>query len=106
VRGAAVDLAAVATARHRLRQIAVENPDMRWPTDDDLVAIVGDDDEMKATIQIAIRVEPELAERIDRQVEAVKKEHPGMSVGRADIIRTATIKYLDITEADEKPRKK
>lgn len=100
-----VDLAAVRGARERLRALAVEHPELCGPGDVDAWAAILMEDEanMSKTEQVAIRMEPELLERIDAHVEHMKSAMPGVNLSRADAIRALLLKALG--DEPKKPRR-
>jgi predicted DNA-binding protein len=56
------------------------------------------------TTQLAIRLPPELIERLDAHAERMNREHPGLGATRTDAVRTLLTAALDRVEAAE-PRK-
>lgn len=88
----------VADARRRLREIADENPDMRWPTEAELVELLSEEN-MGETQMVGFRMPFDLLERLDKQAERLKREIPGV-----DWTRTAVVRYL-LTQALDQAEK-
>jgi hypothetical protein len=58
------------------------------------------------TTQVAFRLADRLLERIDRHVQRMAKEHPGIEFTRVDAVRALLTKALDGEEANREPARK
>jgi hypothetical protein len=100
-----VDMEAVRQARANLRRIAREHPELttkpseanRRGWEKDLETMDQTKDE-----QIVVRLSSALLERIDAYAERMRREVPGPSWNRSDVVRMLLAKAMD--EADS-PRK-
>jgi hypothetical protein len=110
-----VDEVAVAAALRRLDAIIAKHPELVGPTGPDnvsawmetLKSIEGETDMAKEpTTQVAFRLPDSLIARLDRHVERMTKEHPGLDFTRADAVRSLLTRALDQIEGSSAPTKR
>jgi hypothetical protein len=104
-----VDLEAVRLARANLRRLAHEHPELTtepskpnrrgWETE--VEAIV---DETKDE-QMVVRLPGTLLARVDAYAERLRREMPGPSWKRSDVLRLVLAKALDATEPAKKGKR-
>ncbi len=104
-----VDLEAVRLARANLRRLAREHPELTtepskanrrgWETE--VEAIV---DETKDE-QMVVRLPGALLARVDAYAERLRREMPGPSWKRSDVVRLLLAKALDETEPPKKGKR-
>jgi len=58
------------------------------------------------TTQVAFRLPDSLIARLDRHVERMTKEHPGLDFSRADAVRSLLTRALDEIEGASAPTKR
>jgi len=58
------------------------------------------------TTQVAFRLPDSLIARLDRHVERMSKEHPGLDFSRADAVRSLLTRALDQIEGAGAPAKR
>ncbi len=58
------------------------------------------------TTQTAFRLPPDLLERLDRHVDRVNADSPGLDVNRTDVVRMLLTKGLDEAEREAGRRRK
>jgi hypothetical protein len=58
------------------------------------------------TTQVAFRLPDSLITRLDRHVERMTKEHPGLDFSRADAVRSLLTRALDQIEGPSAPGKR
>ncbi len=61
-------------------------------------------DDLLAT-QVAVRFPNDLLDRLERYVQRLKKERPGLNVSRADAVRMIVHERLDQIEAEDSKKK-
>ena len=113
--GGGVDLAAVREARARLADLARDFPELTGPSGPDNAAsweetLRADEEESMVpnkprtmTEHTAIRLPPELLERVDAYRDGVEAAS-GFKPGRADVFRKALEEFLDAHEKSAKRR--
>jgi hypothetical protein len=104
-----VDLEAVRLARANLRRLARDHPELttepskanrrRWETE--VEAIV---DETKDE-QMVVRLPGALLARVDAYAERLRREMPGPSWKRSDVVRLLLAKALDESEPPKKSKR-
>jgi hypothetical protein len=108
-KGRPVNLEAVRLARANLHRLAREHPELttepskanrrRWETE--VEAIV---DETKDE-QMVVRLPSSLLERVDAYAERLRREMPGPSWKRSDVVRHLLAKALDEAEPPKRGRR-
>lgn len=102
-----VDEVALAAARRRLDATIAKYPELVGPTGPDNVSDwietlksieEGTDMAKETTTQVAFRLPDSLIARLDRHVERMTKEHPGLDFSRADAVRSLLTRALDEIE--------
>lgn len=73
----------------------------------DKIASLFDDEKageetMAKSVQIALRLEPETLERIDKEVELFRANHPGVHYSRTDAVRAYIHKGLEADDAERR----
>ena len=109
-KGRAVDLAAVRLARANLRSLARKHPELTtepstanrqgWVTD--VEAMMADDTKDE---QMVVRLPSALLERVDAYAERLRREMPGPSWKRSDVVRLLLAKALDAAEPTKKGKR-
>jgi len=109
-KGRRVDLAAVRLARANLRRLAREHPELTttpskanrraWETE--LEAIVGDETKDE---QIVVRLPSSLLERLDAYAERMRRDMPGRSWRRSDVVRMLLARALNDVEPPKKGKR-
>jgi Arc/MetJ-type ribon-helix-helix transcriptional regulator len=66
----------------------------------------GTDMTKEPTTQVAFRLPDSLIARLDRHVERVSKEHPGLDFSRTDAVRSLLTRALDQSEGSSDPTKR
>jgi|CZKU01.1.fsa_nt_gi hypothetical protein len=108
-KGQRVDLDAVRLARANLRRLAHEHPELttepskgnRKGWEADVEAIV---DETKDE-QMVVRLPGALLARVDAYAERLRREMPGPSWKRSDVVRLLLAKALDAAEPTKKGKR-
>jgi hypothetical protein len=103
-----IDLGAVRDARKRLRQLALERPELtgpRGPRNRAGWEAVLEEDEMVAAKMAAFRLPEELIGRLDEYAEQMSSE-TGVKITRADVVKKLLMEGLDRVEAEQKKRKR
>jgi hypothetical protein len=98
-----IDLGAVRTARANLRRLAREHPELttkpseanREGWESELETIVADETKDE---QIVVRLPSALLERLDAYAERMRRETPGPSWKRSDVVRMLLARALDEAE--------
>lgn len=110
-----VDEVALAAAQRRLDAIIAKHPELVGPTGPDNVSDwietlksieEGTDMAKEPTTQVAFRLPDSLIARLDRHVERMSKEHPGLDFTRADAVRSLLTRALDHIEGSNAPTKR
>ena len=110
-----VDEVALAAARRRLDATIAKYPELVGPTGPDNVSDwietlealeEGTDMAKEPTTQVAFRLPDSLIARLDRHVERMTKEHPGLDFSRADAVRSLLTRALDHIEGPSAPAKR
>ena len=110
-----VDEVAVAAALRRLDAIIAKHPELVGPTGPDNVSAwmemlealeEGSEMAKEPTTQVAFRLPDSLIARLDRHVERMGKEHPGLDFTRADAVRSLLTRALDQIEGASAPTKR
>jgi hypothetical protein len=105
----------LAAARRRLDAIIAKHPELVGPTGPDNVSDwiealksieEGADMAKEPTTQVAFRLPNSLIARLDRHVERMSKEHPGLDFSRADAVRSLLTRALDEIEGSSAPPKR
>ncbi len=55
--------------------------------------------------QVGVRFPTELLSRLERYTERLKRERPGLSVTRADVVRMLVHERLDQIDAEDKAKR-
>ena len=108
-KGRTVDLAAVRRARANLRRLAREHPELggapgeanREGWEKDLEGMMADETKDE---QIVVRLPKSLLDRLDAHAEQLRREMPGPSWKRSDVVRLLLERALD--QAIPAPKKK
>jgi hypothetical protein len=99
----------------RLDELAKKHPEFLGPTGPDNVNAwietlesieEGTDMAKEPTTQVAFRLPDSLLARLDRHVERMSKEHPGLDFSRADAVRSLLTRALDQIEGPSTPTKR
>lgn len=107
------DEVAVAAALRRLDGIVRKHPELTGPSGPDNVAdwiVTLDSDEKglhmakEPTTQVAFRLPNKLIERLDRHVERMCADNPGLDFSRADAVRSLLTRVLDEVERSKRER--
>jgi len=110
-----VDEVAVAASMRRLDELAKKHPELLGPRGPDNVSAwmetlealeEGSDMAKEPTTQVAFRLPDNLIARLDRHVERMGKEHPGLDFTRADAVRSLLTRALDQIEGASAPTKR
>jgi hypothetical protein len=110
-----IDEVGLAAARRRLDAIIAKHPELVGPTGPDNVSDwietlksieEGTDMAKEPTTQVAFRLPDTLIARLDRHVERMTKEHPGLDFSRADAVRSLLTRALDQIEGPSAPAKR
>jgi hypothetical protein len=109
-----IDEVGLAAARRRLDAIIAKHPELVGPTGPDNVSdwietLKSIEEETMAkepTTQVAFRLPDSLIARLDRHVERMTKEHPGLDFSRADAVRSLLTRALDQIEGPSTPAKR
>jgi hypothetical protein len=109
-----VDWQAVRTARANLRRLAREHPELTGAPSkanrDGWASVLEDlEDDMADETkdeQIVVRLERSLLERLDAQAERLRREMPGPSWKRSDVVRYLLARALDEVEPAPKRGKR
>ena len=110
-----VDEVALAAARRRLDATIAKYPELVGPSGPDNVSAwmetleeleKGTDMAKEPTTQVAFRLPDSLIARLDRHVERMTKEHPGLDFTRADAVRSLLTRALDEIEGPSAPTKR
>ena len=110
-----VDEVAVAAAMRRLDALIAKHPELVGPTGPDNVNAwietlealeEGSEMAKEPTTQVAFRLPDSLIARLDRHVERMGKEHPGLDFTRADAVRSLLTRALDQIEGASAPTKR
>lgn len=110
-----VDEIAVVAAERRLDDLAAQHPELRGPSSaanvDAWIEALEHDERghtpmaKEDTEQVAFRFPRALLARVDRHVERMNREHPGLGASRADAVRTLLTRALDEVErGDDRKR--
>ncbi len=91
-----IDEVGLAAARRRLEALVAKYPELVGPTGPDNVnawietlrSIEETDMAKEPTTQVAFRLPDSLIARLDRHVERMTKEHPGLDFTRVDAVRS------------------
>jgi DNA invertase Pin-like site-specific DNA recombinase len=108
--GRRVDLAAVRLARTNLRRLAQEHPELttepstanRRGWEADVEAMMADETKDE---QMVVRLPSALLERVDAYAERLRREMPGPSWKRSDVVRLLLAKALDAAEPAKKGKR-
>ena len=57
------------------------------------------------TAQVGVRFPADLLERLERYTERLKRERPGLSVSRADVVRMLVHERLDAIDTEDSTKK-
>ncbi|HEX7837724.1 MAG TPA: ribbon-helix-helix domain-containing protein [Kofleriaceae bacterium] len=110
-----IDEVAAAAALRRLDALIAKHPELVGPTGPDNVSAwmetlksieEGTDMAKEPTTQVAFRLPDSLIARLDRHVERMGKEHPGLDFSRADAVRSLLTRALDEIEGSSAPTKR
>jgi hypothetical protein len=110
-----IDEVAAAAALRRLDATIAKYPELVGPTGPDNVNAwietlksieEGADMAKEPTTQVAFRLPDSLIARLDRHVERMGKEHPGLDFSRADAVRSLLTRALDQIEGPSAPTKR
>jgi hypothetical protein len=110
-----VDEVALAAARRRLDATIAKYPELVGPTGPDNVDAwietlealeEGSEMAKEPTTQVAFRLPDSLIARLDRHVERMSKENPGLDFTRADAVRSLLTRALDQIEGPSAPAKR
>ena len=106
----AVDLGAVRTARANLRRLAREHPELTTrPSKENRKGWEGSLEEMMDVEtkdeQIVLRLPKRLLERIEAHAERLRREMPGPSWKRSDVVRLLLTQALDAVDASKKSKR-
>jgi hypothetical protein len=110
-----VDEVAVAASLRRLDALVAKHPELVGPTGpdnvNDWIETLETDEEgsqmaKEPTTQVAFRLPDSLLARLDRHVERMTNEHPGLDFNRADAVRSLLTRALDEIEGADKRRGK
>ena len=109
-----VDEVAMAASLRRLDELAKKHPELLGPSGPDnvnawietLKSIEETDMAKEPTTQVAFRLPDSLIARLDRHVERMGKEHPGLDFIRADAVRSLLTRALDQIEGPNAPAKR
>ena len=110
-----VDEVAMAASLRRLDELAKKHPELLGPSGPDNVNAwietlealeEGTDMAKEPTTQVAFRLPDSLIARLDRHVERMGKEHPGLDFSRADAVRSLLTRALDQIEGPSAPTKR
>jgi hypothetical protein len=110
-----VDEVAVAASMRRLDELAKRYPELLGPSGPDNVSAwietlesldEGTDMAKEPTTQVAFRLPDSLITRLDRHVERMSKENPGLDFTRVDAVRSLLTRALDQIEGTSAPTKR
>ncbi len=109
-----IDEVGLAAARRRLEALVAKYPELVGPTGPDnvsdwietLKSIEEGTMAKEPTTQVAFRLPDSLIARLDRHVERMTKEHPGLDFTRADAVRSLLTRALDQIEGPSAPTKR
>ena len=110
-----IDEVAAAAALRRLDATIAKHPELLGPSGPDNVNAwmetlesieEGTDMAKEPTTQVAFRLPDSLIARLDRHVERMSKEHPGLDFTRADAVRSLLTRALDQIEGASAPTKR
>jgi hypothetical protein len=110
-----VDEVAMAASLRRLDELAKKHPELLGPTGPDNVSAwmetledleKGTEMAKEPTTQVAFRLPDSLIARLDRHLERMAKEHPGLDFSRADAVRSLLTRALDQIEGTSGPTKR
>jgi hypothetical protein len=110
-----IDEVAAAAALRRLDATIAKYPELVGQTGPDNVSAwietlksieKGTDMAKEPTTQVAFRLPDSLIARLDRHVERMTKEHPGLDFSRADAVRSLLTRALDEIETPSAPAKR
>ena len=109
-----IDEVAAAAALRRLDATIAKYPELVGPTGPDnvsawietLKSIEEGTMAKEPTTQVAFRLPDSLLARLDRHVERMTKEHPGLDFSRADAVRSLLTRALDQIEGPSAPTKR
>jgi hypothetical protein len=110
-KGRRIDLGAVRLARANLRRLGREHPELTtkpskanrraWETE--VEAMMGDETKDE---QIVVRLPGSLLERLDAYADRMRREMPGPSWKRSDVVRMLLAKALDEREPLKRAQRK
>jgi hypothetical protein len=109
-----IDELAVAASLRRLDALVVQHPELVGPTGpdnvNDWIETLEADEKgsqmtKEPTTQVAFRLPDGLIARLDRHVERMGKEHPGLDFSRADAVRSLLTRALDQVEGAKRAGK-
>jgi hypothetical protein len=110
-----IDEVAAAAALRRLDATIAKYPELVGPSGPDNVNAwietlealeEGSEMAKEPTTQVAFRLPDSLIARLDRHVERMTKEHPGLDFSRADAVRSLLTRALDQIEGPSAPAKR
>ena len=109
-----IDEVAAAAALRRLDATIAKYPELVGPTGPDnvnawietLKSIEETDMAKEPTTQVAFRLPDSLIARLDRHVERMSQENPGLDFTRADAVRSLLTRALDQIEGASAPTKR
>jgi hypothetical protein len=110
-----IDEVAIAASRRRLDALVAKHPELVGPTGPDNVnewietlesIEKGTQMAKEPTQQVAFRLPDSLVARLDRHVERMTKENPGLDFSRADAVRSLLTRALDQIEGSSAPTKR
>jgi hypothetical protein len=110
-----VDEVAVAASMRRLDELAKKHPELLGPSGPDNVNAwietlealeEGTDMAKEPTTQVAFRLPDSLIARLDRHVERMSQENPGLDFTRVDAVRSLLTRALDQIEGPSAPTKR
>jgi hypothetical protein len=110
-----IDEVAAAAALRRLDATIAKYPELVGATGPDNVNAwietlealeEGSEMAKEPTTQVAFRLPDSLIERLDRHVERMTKENPGLDFSRADAVRSLLTRALDQIEGASAPTKR
>jgi hypothetical protein len=109
------DEVGIARALRRLDAIATEHPELRGATGannvNEWIETLEDDEKgteqmgKETTVSVAFRLPESILGRVDRHVERLRHDNPGIEFTRADAVRTLLTRALDEVESGVKRRK-
>jgi hypothetical protein len=110
-----IDEVALAAARRRLDALIAKHPELVGPTGPDNVSAwmetlealeEGSEMAKEPTTQVAFRLPDSLIARLDRHVERMSQENPGLDFTRVDAVRSLLTRALDQIEGPSAPTKR